>query len=188
MAAAFSFKASTSIFIDQKQTPAEQRLGLNLMINVLCQSTNSSGEKLLHETVYHLAEFLVMTGGHIVPSKGIVAQLLTKYDKSDISSQDLRKMISILSDNVFDDSTESRARSRFLVESESDSDQDEQPAKQVQVKSNSASNVFKFLDQVLQTTTVDEDEDASTEMSYNKLLDLLGKFDRSHIVVSCHST
>jgi hypothetical protein len=88
------------------------------MINVLCQSTNSSGEKLLHETVYHLAEFLVMTGGHIVPSKGIVAQLLTKYDKSDISSQDLREMISILSDNVFDDSTESRARSRFLVESE----------------------------------------------------------------------
>jgi hypothetical protein len=89
-----------------------------MMINVLCQSTNSSGEKLLHETVYHLAEFLVMTGGHIVPSKGIVAQLLTKYDKSDISSQDLREMISILSDNVFDDSTESRARSRFLVESE----------------------------------------------------------------------
>jgi hypothetical protein len=77
----YSFKASTSIFIDQKQTPAEQRLGLNLMINVLCQSTNSSGEKLLHETVYHLAEFLVMTGS---PSKGIVAQLLTKYDKSDI--------------------------------------------------------------------------------------------------------
>ena len=152
MAAAFSFKASISIFVDQKQTPAEQKLGLNLMINVLCQSTNSSGEKLLHETVYHLAEFLVMTGGHIVPSKGMVAQLLTKYDKADISSQDLRKMISILSDNVFDDSTESRAQSRFLVESESDSDQDEQPAKQVQVKSNSVSSVSKFLDQVLQTT------------------------------------
>jgi hypothetical protein len=110
-----------------------------------------------------------MTGGHIVPSKDIVAQLLTKYEKSDFSSQDLRKMISILSDNVFDDSTESRAGSRFFVESESDSDQDEQPAKQVQVKSNSASNVFKFLDQVLQTTTVDED--------YSKLLDLLGKYD-----------
>jgi hypothetical protein len=81
MAAAFSFKASTSVFIDQKQTPAEQRLGLNLMTNVLCQSTNSSGEKLLDETVYHLAEFLVMTGGHIVPSKGMVAQLLTKSIK-----------------------------------------------------------------------------------------------------------
>jgi hypothetical protein len=94
----------------------------------------------------------------------------------------LRKMISILPDNVFDDSTESRARSRFLVESESDSEQDEQPAKQVQVKSNSVSNVSKFLDPVFQTTTVDEDEDASTEMFYNKLLDLLGKLDQSHIV------
>ena len=162
------------------------------MINVLCQSTNSSGEKLLHETVYHLAEFLVMTGGHIVPSKGMVAQLLTKYDKADISSQDLRRMISILSDNVFDDSTESRAQSRFLVESESDSDQDEQPAKQVQVKSNSVSSVSKFFDQVLQTTTVDEDEDASNELFYTKLLELLrlGKFDRSHIValVKYHAT
>ncbi len=92
-------------------------------------------------------------------------------------SQDLRNMISILSDTVFDDSTESRARSRFLVEPESDSDQDEQPAKQVQVKSNSVSNVSKFLDQVLQTATVDEDEDASTKMFYIKLLDLLEKFE-----------
>jgi hypothetical protein len=55
--------------------------------------------------MYHLAELLVMTGGHFVPSKGIVAQLLTKYSNPDISSQDLLKMISILSDNVFDDST-----------------------------------------------------------------------------------
>ncbi len=96
----------------------------------------------------------------------------------------MRKTISILSDNVFDDSTESRAQSRFLVESESDYDQDEQPAKQVQVKGNSVSSVSKFLDQVLQTTTVDEDEDASNEMFYTKLLELLrlGKFDRSHIV------
>jgi hypothetical protein len=120
----------------------------------------------------------------------MVAQLLTKYDKADISSQDLREMISILSDNVFDDSTESRAQSRFLVESESDSDQDEQPAKQVQVKSNSVSSVSKFLDQVLHTTTVDEDEDASNEMFYTKLSELLGKFDRSHIValVKYHAT
>ena len=39
-----------------------------------------------------------------------------------------------------------------------------------------------WFSQVLQTTTVDEDEDASTEMFYNTLLDLLGKFDQSHIV------
>ncbi len=63
---AFFFKASTSIVIDQKQTPAKQQMGLNLMINVLCQATCASGGKLLHETVYHLAEFLVITGGHMV--------------------------------------------------------------------------------------------------------------------------
>jgi hypothetical protein len=44
-------------------------------------------------------------------SKGIVAQRLTKYDKPDISSQDLLKMMSVLSDNVFNVSTESRAQS-----------------------------------------------------------------------------
>jgi hypothetical protein len=44
-----------------------------------------------------------------------------------------------------------------------------------------------FLDQVLQTTTVDGDKDASTEMFYT---DMLGKFDRSHIValVKYHAT
>ena len=42
----------------------------------------------------------------------------------------------------------------------------------------------------MQTTTVDEDKDTSTEMFYNELLDLLGKFDRSHIValVKYHAT
>ncbi len=141
MAAAFSFKASTSLFIDQKQTPAEQRLGLNLMINVLCQSTNSSGEKFVARDCVSSCWISGHDGWTYFTSEGIVARLLTKYDKSDILSQDLRKMISILSDNVFDDSTESRAQSLFLVESESDSDQDEQPVKQVQIKSNSVSNV-----------------------------------------------
>jgi hypothetical protein len=46
------------------------------------------------------------------------------------------------------------------------------------------------LDQVLQTPTVDEDEDASDKMFHNTLLGLIGKFDRSHIValVKYHAT
>ena len=48
-----------------------------------------------------------------------------------------------------------------MVESDTESDPEEQPAKQIQVKGNLVSSVSKFLDQVLQANTGDDDEDAS---------------------------
>jgi hypothetical protein len=68
---------ATSIFVSEKQTPAEKRLALSLMINILCQTIiNKHGDKLLPKWV---AEVLIMTGKQKVPTKGMVVQLLTQY-------------------------------------------------------------------------------------------------------------
>ncbi len=118
---------ATTIFVAEKQTPAEKRMALSFMINMLSQTNDKHGDKLLPEWVNHLAEVLIMTGEQKEPTKGMVAQLLTRYINGDILKDDLRKMISIISDHVFDDSTESRAKSRTVEQSDSDSDQDEPP-------------------------------------------------------------
>ncbi len=39
------------------------------MINMLCHSKNANSKILLHESVYRLAKFLIINGGHTVPSK-----------------------------------------------------------------------------------------------------------------------
>ena len=173
---------ATTIFVAEKQTPAEKRMALSFMINMLSQTNDKHGDKLLPEWVNHLAEVLIMTGEQKVPTKGMVAQLLTRYNNGDILKDDLRKMISIIFDNVFDDSTESRAKSRTVEQSDSDSDQDEPPQRQVQVKGDSKQGLSKFFDKVLQTAASDEDEDAANEVFFSKLVDLLPKFDKSHMV------
>jgi hypothetical protein len=91
-------------------------------------------------------------------------------------------MISIISDNLFDDSTESRTKSRTVEESDSCSDQDE-PQRQVRVRSDSRQGLSKFFDKVLQTAASDKDDDAANEVFFSKLVDLLPKFDKSHMVV-----
>jgi hypothetical protein len=173
---------ATTIFVAEKQTPAEKRMALSFMINMLSQTNDKHGDKLLPEWVNHLAEVLIMTGEQKVPTKGMVAQLLTRYNNGDILKDDLRKMISIISDHVFDDSTESRAKSRTVEQSDSDSDQDEPPQRQVQVKGDSKQGLSKFFDKVLQTAASDEDDDAANEAFFSKLVDLLPKFDKSHMV------
>ena len=112
----------------------------------------------------------------------MVAQLLARYNNGDILKNDLRKMISIISDNVFDNSTESRAESRNVDPSDSESDQDEPPQRQVQVRSDLKQVLSEFFDKVLQTAASDEDDDAANEVFFSKLVGLLPKFDKSHMV------
>jgi hypothetical protein len=125
---------ATTIFVAEKQKSAEKRMALSFMINMLSQTNDKHGDKFLPDWVNHLAEVLIMTGEQKVPTKGMVAQLLTRYNNGDILKDDLHKMISIISDNVFDDSTESRAKSRTIEQSDPDSDQDKPPQRQVQVR------------------------------------------------------
>ncbi len=68
---------ATTIFVAEKQTPAEKRMALSFMTNMWSQTNDKHGDKLLPEWVNHLAEVLIMTGEQKVPTKGMVAQLLT---------------------------------------------------------------------------------------------------------------
>jgi hypothetical protein len=97
-------------------------MALSFMINMLSQTNDNHCDKLLPEWVNHLASVLIMTGEQTVPTKGMAAQLFTSYSNGDILKKDLRKMISIISDNVFDDSTDSTAKSRNVAQSDSESD------------------------------------------------------------------
>ncbi len=48
------------VYVHDKQKPAAKQLGLNLMMSMLSQLTNSNGEKRLAEWVDHLAEILII--------------------------------------------------------------------------------------------------------------------------------
>ena len=47
---------ATTIFVAEKQTPAEKRMALSFMINMLSQTNDKHGDKLLPEWVNQLAE------------------------------------------------------------------------------------------------------------------------------------
>ena len=176
---------ATVVYVQDKQKPAEKRLGLNLMINMLSQTTNSSGERLLPEWVYHLAEVLIMIGEYKVPSKKMVIALLMKYNNGDIPSEDLRTLIAALSDDVFDESSaqDTRAKSRAEEQSDSDSDdQDRRSSRQVQVKTESKLNLNRLLDKILQTPGVAKVENDRDEFISKKLDEVLPKLDRGHVV------
>jgi hypothetical protein len=140
-------QATTIVFCRKAHTGRENN-GIEFMINMLSQTNDKHGDKLLPEWVNHLAEVLIMAGGQKVPTNGMVAKMLTRYNDGDILKDYLRKIISTISDNVFDDSTESRAKSRNVEQSDSESDQDEPSQRQVQVRSDSkqglASSSIKF--------------------------------------------
>jgi hypothetical protein len=52
---------ATVVYIQDSQSPAEKRLALNLMINMLSQNTDKSGKTLLDQNVHRIAEILVIT-------------------------------------------------------------------------------------------------------------------------------
>ncbi len=97
----FLYRISEVVYVHDKRKPVEKRLGLNLMINMLSQSTHSNGGKQLAKWVYHLTEVLIITGEHTVPSKTMVKRLLMNYKNSYIEQVHLRKLIALLSNDVF---------------------------------------------------------------------------------------
>jgi hypothetical protein len=46
---------ATVVYIQDSQSPAEKRLALNLMINMLSQNTDKSGKTLLDQNVHCIA-------------------------------------------------------------------------------------------------------------------------------------
>ncbi len=54
-----SFQSGKNIFIQEGQSPAEQRLGLNLMINVMRQNTDKEKQSKLDPNVHKIDEILI---------------------------------------------------------------------------------------------------------------------------------
>ena len=140
---ALANKAMTVVYIQQNQSPAEQRFGLNLMLSMLNQNKNSAGETLLPDSVIKLAELLIGTGTTRFLTAEQLLKLLAAYSKDDIPPDYIKAMMAKVSDSVFDESpvkkatsssksrlTASSAKSRHPVEksdgSGTDSDQEVQ--------------------------------------------------------------
>ena len=90
---ALANKAISVVYIQQNQSPADKRFGLNLMISMLNQNKNSAGATLLPDSVIKLAELLVGTGTTRFLNAEQLLELLAAYPKDDIPPDFLKAMM-----------------------------------------------------------------------------------------------
>ena len=130
---------ATVVYIQDSQSPAEKRLALNLMINMLSQNTDKSGKTLLDQNVHRIAEVLVITQTNRLPSREQLLQLVECYENESMTNIMRKDMMQKLSEGIFQESpikkdkstSKPTPRSRSAVQmkgsdSDSDLDQDEQ--------------------------------------------------------------
>ncbi len=130
---------ATVVYIQDSQSPAEKRLALNMMINMLSQITDKSGKTLLDQNVHRIAEVLVITQTNRLPSREQLLQLVECYENESMTNIMRNDMMQKLSEGIFQESpirkdksmSKPTPRSRSAVQmkgSDSDSglDQDEQ--------------------------------------------------------------
>ena len=79
-----SASKATVVYIQDNQSSAEKSFGLNLMINMLSQNKNSEGQTFLHESVYHIAEILMITQTNKLLNSHQLMELIRAYPRSDI--------------------------------------------------------------------------------------------------------
>jgi hypothetical protein len=81
---------ATVVYIQDSQSPAEKRLALNLMINMLSQNTDKSGKTLLDQNVHRIAEVLVITlqftQTNRLPSREQLLQLVECYENESMTN------------------------------------------------------------------------------------------------------
>ena len=73
----------------------------NLLINMLSQTKNSTGDSLLDSTVHHIAECLIIMKVNRLPNAEQMIELLRRYPHDDIKPEMKRVMIAKLSDGIF---------------------------------------------------------------------------------------
>ena len=165
-------KATKVVYIFDKQTPAEKRYGLNLMINMLSQASNSAKEKFLDASVNHVAEFLIITKGNKLPSVRQFIEMISLYPHRDIPLSIRQKMLAKLSDGVFAETpakekmTSSMAKqyspslkprvAEFSDGSGTDSDEEDQQSQSgnvVQVKVPTDDEMTELLNDLMRTST-----------------------------------
>ncbi len=89
--------------------------------------------------------------------------------------------------------TGSKAKEQSEDQAESDSEEEEsnraarsRSARQVQIKTSiKPDEVTKLFDDILQTSVVSEVDEERTEQHFAKLMDLLHKFDKGHMIALC---
>ena len=69
-------KVPSVVYIQDNQNSEEKRFGLNLMINMLSQTRNSTGDSLLDSTVHHIAECLIIMKVNRLPNAEQMIELL----------------------------------------------------------------------------------------------------------------
>ena len=77
---------ATVVYIQDSQSPAEKRLALNLMINMLSQNTDKSGKALLDQNVHRIAEVLVITQTNRLPSREQLLHLVECYENESMTN------------------------------------------------------------------------------------------------------
>jgi len=184
------------VYIQDNQSSAEKRFGLNLMINMLSQNKNSEGQTFLHESVYHIAEILMITQKNKLLNLHHLMELIREYPRSDIPLEAKKIILKQLSDSYFDESpvkkTSSSVKSRHaeVEESEgSDSDKDTRQSRQaqskkvIQTKSTDVLEFRELMDQLMSKTTESTVHDkVRDEQLLEKYMECLPKFDKGHIV------
>jgi len=95
---------ATVVYIQDSQSPAEKRLALNLMINMLSQNTDKSGKTLLDQNVHRIAEVLVITQTNRLPSREQLLQLVECYENESMTNIMRKDMMQKLSEGIFQES------------------------------------------------------------------------------------
>ncbi len=83
-----SFQSGKNTFIQEGQSPAEQRFGLNLMINVMSQNTDKEKRSKFDPNVHKIAEVLLITQVSMLLNKEQLTMLCGAWNSDEISVQD----------------------------------------------------------------------------------------------------
>ncbi len=126
-----SFQSRKNIFIQEGQSPAEQRFGLNLMINVMRQNTDKEKRSKLDPNVHKIAEVLLITQTSMLLNKEQLITLRGAWNSDEISLKDKQMIINQLSGGTFnekpvEEKKSASQRSRYLVSDGSASEEDRQ--------------------------------------------------------------
>jgi hypothetical protein len=161
-----SFRFGNNILIQEGQSPAEQRFGLILMINVMSQNTDKEKRSKLDPNVHKIAEVLLITQMSMLLNKEQLITLWRAWNSDEISLRDKQMILNQLSGGTFNEkpaeekksAPQSWQRSRYLVsdgsELEAEPDQDRQYYRsEVETRAMSEGQLKGFLDGLKRSST-----------------------------------
>jgi hypothetical protein len=190
-----SFQSGKNIFIHEGQSLAEQRIALNLMINVMSQNTDKEKRSKLDPNVHKIAEVFLITQTSMLLNKEQLIILWGAWNSDEISLKDKQVIFNQLSGGTFNEkpveekksASQSWQRSRYLVfdgsESEAEPDQDRQHYRsKVETRAMSEGQFKRFLDGLKRNSTSLAQNKVREEEHLEKYMQNISKFDKGHMV------